>query len=241
MPVVVADLHSALPAVLAGVRADAARTRRVAYVMTDGGALPAWFSRTVAGLRDAAGSARSRVGQAFGGDLEAVTVHTGPARPPGTCSAPTSRSSPRARATSAPAPGGASPGVAAGEAVNAAGGAGRPPGGRAADVRGGPAGPAPRRVAPQPDRATAGWRWPRPTWSCLRCPAPSVIGCARRLPRWAHRQAASAGRGGRRRAARRAARPRRSRCPRWAAAWTTTTADFLAAAAAGRHAAALLD
>jgi hypothetical protein len=77
MPVVVADLHSALPAVLAGirhVRADA----RVAYVMTDGGALPAAFSRAVAGLR-AAGwlEATVTVGQAFGGDHEAVSTHTG--------------------------------------------------------------------------------------------------------------------------------------------------------------------
>jgi hypothetical protein len=77
MPVVIADLHSALPAVLAGmrtVRPDA----RVAYLMTDGGALPAWFSRTLAGLRAADWLAASiTVGQAFGGDLEAVTLHTG--------------------------------------------------------------------------------------------------------------------------------------------------------------------
>ncbi|MFS0706413.1 DUF3866 family protein, partial [Cellulomonas sp. 179-A 9B4 NHS] len=81
MPVVVADLHSALPAVLAGARAAAAdrgRAVRVAYVMTDGGALPAWFSRAVAGLRDAGWvDACITTGQAFGGDLEAVTVHTG--------------------------------------------------------------------------------------------------------------------------------------------------------------------
>jgi hypothetical protein len=51
MPVVVADLHSALPAVLAGIFAGA--QRRVCYVMTDGGALPAWFSRTLSGLRAA--------------------------------------------------------------------------------------------------------------------------------------------------------------------------------------------
>lgn len=76
-PVVVADLHSALPAVIAGVRAERPGLR-VAYVMTDGGALPAWFSRTVAGLRDAGWLAGCvTVGQAFGGDLEAVTVHTG--------------------------------------------------------------------------------------------------------------------------------------------------------------------
>jgi len=96
MPVVVADLHSALPAILAGIfaggsggspprasraasfRTAAASTPRVCYVMQDGGALPAWFSRTVAGLR-AAGwlAATVTTGQSFGGDLEAVTVHTG--------------------------------------------------------------------------------------------------------------------------------------------------------------------
>jgi len=76
MPVVVADLHSALPAVLAGMRAGGAAT--VAYVMTDGGALPVWFSRTVAGLRAAGWLAGSvTVGQALGGDLEAVSLHSG--------------------------------------------------------------------------------------------------------------------------------------------------------------------
>ncbi|MEI4280488.1 DUF3866 family protein [Klenkia terrae] len=74
MPVVVADLHSALPAVLAGVRATAPELR-VAYVMTDGGALPAAFSRTLDGL-GASLAGVVTAGQAFGGDLEAVTVHT---------------------------------------------------------------------------------------------------------------------------------------------------------------------
>ncbi len=51
---------------------------RVAYVMTDGGALPAWFSRTCAILREAGWLAGTiTVGQAFGGDLEAVTLHSG--------------------------------------------------------------------------------------------------------------------------------------------------------------------
>jgi Protein of unknown function (DUF3866) len=77
LPVVVADLHSSLPGVLAGVR-SVRPDARVAYLMTDGGALPAWFSRTVAGLRDAGWLAACiTVGQAFGGDLEAVTVHSG--------------------------------------------------------------------------------------------------------------------------------------------------------------------
>ena len=51
MPVVVADLHSALPAVIAGLRA-AGRAPRVVYVMTDGGALPLAFSRSVEELRE---------------------------------------------------------------------------------------------------------------------------------------------------------------------------------------------
>ena len=74
-PVVVADLHSSLPAVLAGVLAARPGTR-VAYVMTDGGALPLWLSRTVAALSpQLAGTVT--VGQAFGGDLEAVSLHSG--------------------------------------------------------------------------------------------------------------------------------------------------------------------
>jgi hypothetical protein len=77
MPVVTADLHSALPAVCAAILADRPGTR-IAYVMTDGGALPLWFSRTVAGLREAGWLCGSvTTGQAYGGDLEAVTVHTG--------------------------------------------------------------------------------------------------------------------------------------------------------------------
>jgi hypothetical protein len=88
MPVVVADLHSALPAVLAGVfdsaeRSTADRPRQggrpaVVYVMQDGGALPAWFSRTCAALKEAGWLAATvTTGQSFGGDLETVTVHTG--------------------------------------------------------------------------------------------------------------------------------------------------------------------
>jgi hypothetical protein len=75
MPVVVADLHSALPAIVAGVRADAP-SAKIAYVLTDGGALPLWYSRTVATLQPfLCGTVTT--GQAFGGDLESVTVHTG--------------------------------------------------------------------------------------------------------------------------------------------------------------------
>jgi hypothetical protein len=75
LPVVTADLHSALPAIVAGIRADAPRAR-IAYLMTDGGALPAWFSRTVAALADELVGTVT-VGQAFGGDLEATNLHGG--------------------------------------------------------------------------------------------------------------------------------------------------------------------
>ncbi len=79
MPVVVADLHSALPAILAGYLAGrAGPPPRIAYVMLDGGALPAWFSRTCAELTEAGWLAGTiTVGQAFGGDLEAVSLHSG--------------------------------------------------------------------------------------------------------------------------------------------------------------------
>ncbi|MGI5289653.1 DUF3866 family protein [Nonomuraea polychroma] len=77
MPVVVADLHSALAPILCGLY-EAAPGTRVAYVMQDGGALPVWFSMAAARLREIGWLAGVvTVGQAFGGDVEAVTVHTG--------------------------------------------------------------------------------------------------------------------------------------------------------------------
>lgn len=77
MPVIVADLHSALAPVLAGLRGDGS-TRRIVFVMTDGGALPLAFSRTVSELRAADWLAATvTVGQAFGGDVEAVSLHSG--------------------------------------------------------------------------------------------------------------------------------------------------------------------
>jgi 8-oxo-dGTP pyrophosphatase MutT (NUDIX family) len=84
LPVVTADLHSAVPAIVAGYRADrlqgtrAGDPPRVAYVMLDGGALPAWFSRSAAALTDAGWLAGTvTVGQAFGGDVECVSLHSG--------------------------------------------------------------------------------------------------------------------------------------------------------------------
>jgi len=77
VPVLVADLHSALTPTLLAVAHDRPGTR-VVYVMSDQGALPLAFSRSVAQLREAGLLAATvTVGQAFGGDLEAVTVHSG--------------------------------------------------------------------------------------------------------------------------------------------------------------------
>ncbi len=76
MPVVAAPLHSMIAHISAG--AKAAGATKVVYVMTDGASLPGAFSQLVPRLRDAGlldGFITS--GQAFGGEMEAVTVWTG--------------------------------------------------------------------------------------------------------------------------------------------------------------------
>lgn len=89
MPVIAAELHSMLPAIAATVhyvweqrlnskQIPAAGSPRIAYVMTDGGALPLALSKNVAELKQKnllAGTVT--VGNAYGGDLEAVTVYSG--------------------------------------------------------------------------------------------------------------------------------------------------------------------
>jgi hypothetical protein len=76
MPVVAAALHSQLPAVAVAFkrrRPDA----RLAYVMTDGAALPLALSDLVAELCDRAlVDATITCGHAFGGDYEAVSIHS---------------------------------------------------------------------------------------------------------------------------------------------------------------------
>jgi|SRR5690625_1518713 len=76
VPVVACDLHSSLPAIVAGIRAEAPGAR-IVHVHTDGAALPAAYSATAAGLREAGLlEATISTGQSFGGDLEAVTMHS---------------------------------------------------------------------------------------------------------------------------------------------------------------------
>ena len=74
MPVVVAALHSQVPAVALGIR-RLTPGARIVYVMTDGAALPLALSDLVAAMR--AGNLIDTTitcGHAFGGDFEAVSV-----------------------------------------------------------------------------------------------------------------------------------------------------------------------
>jgi hypothetical protein len=74
MPVVVAALHSQLPAIAVAIR-HLAPAARIAYVMTDGAALPIVFSDLVAAARERGLlDATITAGHAFGGDYEAVNV-----------------------------------------------------------------------------------------------------------------------------------------------------------------------
>jgi hypothetical protein len=76
LPVAWLPLHSMLGAAAAG--AKVAGAARVVHVMTDGAALPAWFSEQVHTLREAGLlDAVVTCGQALGGDLEAVNVFSG--------------------------------------------------------------------------------------------------------------------------------------------------------------------
>lgn len=71
MPVIVCELHSMLAPVAAGMRA------RTAFIMTDGAALPANMSRILPELvKHGLIMGSISCGQAFGGDLEAVNVHS---------------------------------------------------------------------------------------------------------------------------------------------------------------------
>lgn len=77
VPVIVADLHSAIPAIVCGVR-QVWPEARVVVLHTDGAALPVAFSRSLAQMRSTGWvQAVVSCGQAFGGDAEAVSIHSG--------------------------------------------------------------------------------------------------------------------------------------------------------------------
>jgi Protein of unknown function (DUF3866) len=76
MPVVAAALHSQVPAIAAAFK-NARPDLRLAYVMTDGAALPLALSDLVAQLRELSLlDATITCGHAFGGDYEAVSVYS---------------------------------------------------------------------------------------------------------------------------------------------------------------------
>ena len=73
-PVIVAALHSQVPAVAVTVKELAPKARLV-YIMTDGAGLPIAISDTVAQLQDRQLiDATITCGHAFGGDYEAVSI-----------------------------------------------------------------------------------------------------------------------------------------------------------------------
>lgn len=78
MPVVVGTLHSQLAPAAAVLRRTAGPKTRIAYMMTDGAALPLALSDQVRELKEKGLIDMSiTVGQAFGGDYEAVNVFSG--------------------------------------------------------------------------------------------------------------------------------------------------------------------
>lgn len=78
MPVVVATLHSMLPPIMAAINRVGGGQLKVAYVMTDGAALPLAFSKLVQTLKQRR-LLHSTItcGHAFGGDFEAVNIYSG--------------------------------------------------------------------------------------------------------------------------------------------------------------------
>jgi hypothetical protein len=77
-PVICAELHSQVPAIAAAAKWETKGEARIAYVMSDGGALPLAFSHLIPELKQLnLIDATVTAGQAFGGDYEAVNLYSG--------------------------------------------------------------------------------------------------------------------------------------------------------------------
>jgi hypothetical protein len=77
VPVLSAELHSMVAPLALAIKALAPQAR-IVYVATEGGALPAAFSRNTAILKELGVISRViTAGHAFGGDLETINVFTG--------------------------------------------------------------------------------------------------------------------------------------------------------------------
>lgn len=78
MPVVAGTLHSMVAPVAAAVKHFTGPGVKVFYLMTDGAALPIWFSKLVQELKEKnLIDGTVTCGHAFGGDYEAVNVYSG--------------------------------------------------------------------------------------------------------------------------------------------------------------------
>jgi len=81
LPVLVGELHSMLPILVALIRGlelkNSTKAKKIAYIMTDGGALPIAISEHVRKLKSLGWLGFTiTFGQSFGGDLEAINIYT---------------------------------------------------------------------------------------------------------------------------------------------------------------------
>ncbi len=77
MPVIIGSLHSQLPAIALTLKKLLPKLK-ISYIMTDGGALPIYFSDNVRYLKERGVIDKTiTIGNAFGGDLEAVNIYSG--------------------------------------------------------------------------------------------------------------------------------------------------------------------
>lgn len=76
MPIAIGSIHSMLPAIAAVIKENRSNCK-IAYIMTDGGALPIAFSNIVRTLKEKRLiDTTITCGNAFGGDLETVNLYT---------------------------------------------------------------------------------------------------------------------------------------------------------------------
>lgn len=75
-PVIIGELHSMVAPAVFGIKRNKPKLK-ISYIMTDGGALPLCFSKTVEYLKENnLIDGTVTYGQAFGGDIEAVNIYT---------------------------------------------------------------------------------------------------------------------------------------------------------------------
>lgn len=76
-PVIAAELHSMVAPIVLGLQ-EKVKNKRIVYVMTEGGALPLSFSKTIDQLKKQnLIQGTVTVGNAFGGDVEAINIYSG--------------------------------------------------------------------------------------------------------------------------------------------------------------------